>query len=323
MNTYIKYLICTFFSGLFLAPNSSRAQTEEEGKWWPHPLWGAEDQAGASNWNTPEKVLQAVSLVKTGKVYELGNVYDEQMPLIGSRSYELTVSEVPTHGPSGAEQVVFNDEFLATQIGQVGTQFDGPGHVGKRMKVDSGEETEVFYNGFTTDDIKSPTGLKHLGVEHVKPYVTRGIMLDIAAARGLTTVEVGYVATLADVHKALDLQGMSEADFRPGDALLFNFGWWKNWPDPNVLKDTPYISREVVDWIIQRQPSMVGSDATLDGGLRPNVHIDLTLKNGIWNLEWMRFDHMVEDRMFEFLFIYTPIRFKGATGSPGRPIAVG
>ena len=323
MNTGVKCFLYICVTWIFNAPNYTWAQTKDKGEWWPHPLWGAEDQAGASNWNTPEKVLQAVSLVKTGKVYELGNIYDEQMPLIGSRSYELTVSEVPTHGPSGAEQVVFNDEFLATQIGQVGTQFDGPGHVGKRMKLSSGEETEVFYNGYTTDEIKSSTGLKKLGVEHVKPYVTRGIMIDIAAARGVTAVERGYVATLSDVHKALDLQGMSESDLRPGDALLFNFGWWKKWPDHSVLTNAPSIAKEGVDWIILQQPSMVGSDTTLDGGPRPNVHIDLTLKNGIWNLEWMRFDHMVEDRMYEFLFIFTPIRFKGATGSPGRPIAVG
>ena len=41
-------------------------QTREEGPWWPHPLWGAEDQAGASNWITAEKVLAAVKLVETG-----------------------------------------------------------------------------------------------------------------------------------------------------------------------------------------------------------------------------------------------------------------
>lgn len=51
------------------------AQSREKGPWWPHPIWGPNDQAGGSNWITPEKILEAVSLVKTGKVYELGHVY--------------------------------------------------------------------------------------------------------------------------------------------------------------------------------------------------------------------------------------------------------
>jgi hypothetical protein len=49
------------------------AQTSAKGPWWPHPIWGPDDQAGGSNWITPEKVLEAVRLVKTGKVYELGS----------------------------------------------------------------------------------------------------------------------------------------------------------------------------------------------------------------------------------------------------------
>ena len=57
------------------------AQTREQGPWWPHPIWGGEDQAGASNWITPAKVLEAVELVTIGKVYELGHTYESGMPL--------------------------------------------------------------------------------------------------------------------------------------------------------------------------------------------------------------------------------------------------
>ena len=67
------------------------AQTRDKGPWWPHPLWGAEDQAGSSNWVTPEKVLEAASLVQTGKIYELGNIYDRDMPMVGNRSFNLLI----------------------------------------------------------------------------------------------------------------------------------------------------------------------------------------------------------------------------------------
>jgi len=70
---------------LCLCAGSALAQTREAGPWWPHPTWGPGDQAGASNWITPEKVLEAVRLVKTGKIYEIGQVYEKGMPMFGGR----------------------------------------------------------------------------------------------------------------------------------------------------------------------------------------------------------------------------------------------
>ena len=312
---FLGYFIFVYSISLPLA-----AQTREEGPWWPHPLWGANDQAGGSNWITPEKVLQAISLVKTGKIYELGNIYERGMPLVGNRSYNIFIPSFPTHGPQGENKVVFNDEFVAAEIGQVGTQFDGPGHVGRQMTMADGTTTEVFYNGFTTEEIRSPYGLLQLGVENVKPIITRGILIDVAAYKEMDIVE-GEV-TLEDVRNTLEKQGMTEEDIAPGDALLFNFGWWRHWPQPEAMQgNVPYINREVIDWIFEKRASMVGSDATLDG---PGalVHTELILKNGIFNLEWMNFETLSADQVYEFLFIFTPLRLKGATGSPGRPIAI-
>ena len=184
------------------------SQTQDQGPWWPHALWGAEDQAGASNWITPQKVLEAITMVKHGKCYELGQVYEAGMPLVGNRSYKMTIPSFPTYGPNGSEKIVFNDEFLCTEIGQVGTQFDGPGHVGKQMKLADGRVTEVFYNGFTTEEMKGPYGLKKLGIEHVKPYVTRGVLVDIAAVLQDSMVEAGYEASMQDVRSALSIQGL-------------------------------------------------------------------------------------------------------------------
>jgi kynurenine formamidase len=66
---------------------------------------------------------------------------------------------------------------------------------------------------------------------------------------------------------------------------------------------------------------MVGSDLSLDGE-ELVVHPELILKQGIFNLEFMSFAGLAADGVREFLFIVTPIRFKGATGSPVRPIAI-
>ncbi len=310
-----------FIQVLLLLSISILSQTRAEGPWWPHSQWGAHDQAGASNWVTPEKVLTAVSLVRSGKIYELGHMYEHQMPLIGNRSYKMTIPSFPTYGPDGEQRIVYNDEFLCAEIGQVGTQFDGPGHVGRQIQMADGSTTEVFYNGFTSEELKGPYGLEKLGVENVRPYITRGILLDVAGYKQVDILPDDYEISMEDIDGALQRQGMSSADIQPGDALLFNVGRWRMWPQPEVLQSTPYISEEVVKWIINRQPSMIGSDVTLDGHHRA-VHLKITMEEGIWNLEWMKFDGLLEDQVYEFMFVYAPLRLKGATGSPGRPIAV-
>ena len=66
---------------LALVPGLVTGQTREKGPWWPHPIWGAGDQAGGSNWITPSKIMEAIQLVKEGKTYELGQVYEKGMPL--------------------------------------------------------------------------------------------------------------------------------------------------------------------------------------------------------------------------------------------------
>ncbi len=318
--TLSRVLVIFIALGAFLI--DSHAQTRDQGPWWPHPEWGPDDQAGASNRITPEKVLEAVSLIKTGKVYELGHVYERGMPLLGERTYAMFTPNMPAGGPFSDHDLVYNDEFLCTEIGQVGTQFDGPGHIGKRMTMADESTVDVYYNGFTSAEMESPYGLRELGVENVKPFITRGILIDVAGYKGVETLPNGYAVTLADVRGALARQGMNDGDIRAGDAVLFNFGWWRLWPDADRLySDWPGIGRDVAEWVLERKASMVGSDMATDEDANA-VHHDLMLLNGVWNLELMIFDTLLADEVYEFLFVFTPLRLKGATGSPGRPLAI-
>lgn len=306
----------------FLTGTSLQAQGTES--WWPHPIWGAEDQAGGSNWMTPEKVLEALSIIKTGKTYELGFMYKNEMPLPGNREYELTIP--PTMGPFGEEGMMGHQENFKANIGHVGTQFDGLGHIGKRVSDGAGKTQDVFYNGFKVDEVYSPTGLKKLGVENVKPIITRGILIDIAGHKNMPTLPDGYVVTLEEVKAALKAQNIDEARIKPGDAILFNFGWWRIIGEPERYGsfNWPGIDESVVSWIIEKKAVMIGSDSSGDpqGQGHLSVHFDLLMKNGIYNLEFMTFERILEDQVYEFLFILTPLRLKGATGSPVRPIAI-
>ena len=309
----------------------ARGQTRERGPWWPHPIWGAEDQAGASNWITPDKVLEAVGLVTTGKVYELGQTYESGMPMFGARTYALHIPGGPTYrDPMGKNRLIGNDEFLCTEVGQVGTQFDGLAHIGKRMSMADGSVQDVYYNGFTGEEVVGTYGMRQLGIEKIKPIVTRGLLIDIAGEKGVERLANGYEVTVADIRRALAKQGISEESIRPGDALFFRYGWSSLWLDEARYNDSPAgIGVEAARWVVERQATMVGADSwstevvpNPDPELAFPVHEELLTRNGVFNLENMRFDELLADGVHEFLFIFTPVPFKGATGSPGRPIAI-
>lgn len=310
-----------------LSSVSVATQTREKGPWWPHPIWGPSDEAGASNWITQQKVVQSLRLVKTGKMYELGHVYERTMPgVTAQRPYSLMVA-----GPIAVQsqnKFVYNDELVCAAVGQIGTQFDGLGHAAMRMPMADGTEQDVYYNGFTGQEIAGFDGLRKIGIEHVKPIITRGVLVDVAAYKGVDTLPNGYEVTMADVRGALKRQGISDESFSPGDAVFFRYGlarYWNSRP-PASGGGRPGIGLEVARWVVERQASMVGSDQAALEVSKPNlsfpVHQELIMKNGIFNHENLNLDELSSDQAYEFLFVFTPIRFKGATGSPGRPLAI-
>src|SRR6516164_8533956 len=145
-------------------------------RWWPSE-YGPDDQRGAANRMTAEKVLTATKLIQTGKVYQLGRLYEHGMPLPGKRHFSLTIPGSPTGGPIGKNQGVHHDELFSGEIGQIGTQLDGLGHVGVRINGD-----DYFYNGFRRSQFGTAYGLEKLGIENVGVFFTRGVLLDVAAA---------------------------------------------------------------------------------------------------------------------------------------------
>jgi len=176
------------------------AEPNDPPPWWPSE-WGAEDQAGASNRITPEKILEAIQLVTDGKVYEIGQPYRAEMPFVAKRNYSLITT---VYGPFGDHRSVAHDDFLATQIGQVGTQLDGLAHVGRRITMPNGQLEDVFYNGHTADSMRTVNrGVGSLGVENFKPFITRGILIDIAGLKGVPVLDHSYLVTLDDVLAAL------------------------------------------------------------------------------------------------------------------------
>lgn len=309
--------------------SSAQAQTAAAPPWWPS-RWGAGDEAGGSNWITPAKVLDAAKLIRDGKTYKLGRTYEPGIPLFGTRVFTLRIPGGPTGGPFGKNKLVYNDEFVAAELGQTGTQFDGLGHIGIQLGKD-GDKTEMrYYNGFTELEIGDANGLKKLGAEKLKPIFTRGHLIDVQAVRGAMW-DAGEEIKVADLRAALQKQNMQEADIKEGDAIFFNTGWGSLWMKNNDRYNAgePGIGMEVAKWVIDKGLCLTGGDCWAtevvpnpDKDLAFPVHAELITKHGILNHENLTFDALLAERKYQFVYIFCPSPVKGATGSHGCPIAV-
>jgi kynurenine formamidase len=319
--------------------DGSNMETPLGSKWWPHPIWGAGDEKGSTNWyEKPEVVLRALAMVKQGKTMKIGQIYDSKMPTFGERKFVLRIPGAPTGGPFGAAQLMYNDEFLATEIGQVGTQFDGLGHIGIAIGDPADKANMRWYNGATGAEMLDTYGLKKNGVEKLNPIVARGVLLDIAAARGVEAMEAGQVVTKQDVLNALKKQGMESFQFAPGDAVLFRTGWDKYWVTDNAKFNNgePGIGMEVARWLAEEiQAGVTGHDGwagdAVPGQGTPNevpagcifcVHAFLQTRHGIVNQENLNLTPLAQAGVYQFAYIYTPVPIRGATGSIGSPVVL-
>jgi kynurenine formamidase len=311
---------------------------------WSPSEWGAEDKAGSVNRTTPEMVLNAIGLVKQGKVATLGKIYAGDAPMFGSRGWRLTIPGLPTGGPFGDQQLMYNDEYLAAEIGQIGTQFDGPGHIGVHTS-----KGNFFYNGRYLEDADVTTyGLGPLGVEHVaqKGFVCRGVLLDAVAYRG-GQLEVPTGAGHPGIITADDVKAMVKAqniaDIGEGDCVFLHTGhgdiWHpKDWDKFDAAEKgkrvaafnagEPGFGISACEYMADQKIILTGADTWATEAVPGETaqpfecHVKLQTKRGIWNIENLDLSQLVEDKAYEFLFVWSPLKIKGATGSPGNPVAL-
>jgi len=327
--------ICVKWSGLLLLVIALSAQGDEytRKQWWPSP-WGADDRLGALNRVTPAKVLEAAKLITTGVTYDMTHVYEETMPLFSitplPRKYTLIVPGGPTYGATGKNRLFWNEDYISGHITQDGTQFDALCHMGTESGPPGAADSLRYYNGLTQAEVGDSRGCKQLGVEGVPPIFTRGILIDVAAYKG-QRLEVSEEISVDDLRGALARQGLSEQDIRPGDALFYHTGWASLWKTDNATfnSGTPGLSPAAGDWVIARQVVLVGTDnwgVEAIPGKDPQLfapnHQKFLVENGIYIMENLDFAKLIEARVYEFAFVFGPVPFKGATGSPGRPFAI-
>ena len=280
--------------------------------------WGATDEQGSGNHMKPESVLKAVRLVRTGEVIELGHVLNSAMPISSTRRFDVHTKRTFMNPQSNRRGS--NEEVLLSEIGQVGTQFDGFAHQTIEDKV---------YNCYKLDEISTRTGFTKVGIEKVGTLITRGLLIDVAALKGVEMLGDTYEITQSDLEQALARQGNMR--LQPGDAAIIHTGWGKLYGKDNArfVKSTPGIGVGAAEWLAKQDPSLVGSDnwpvevaPNPDKDLSLPVHQILLVVNGIHLLENMKLDELASKKVYEFALVMQPLKLYGATGSTVAPAAI-
>lgn len=279
--------------------------------------WGVGDERGASNHVKPGTVLNALKLVKTGEIIELGHTLSSSMPLLGIRRFDVHTKRTfmnPQSNERGS-----NEELVVSQIGQVGTQFDGFAHQ---------SHGNSLYNCFKVDEIATRTGFKKLGIDKIGAIVTRGVLIDVAGAKGVEMLDDTYEITVEDLETALKKQNLT---LQPADAILINTGRGKLWGKDNARynKSAPGIGVRAAEWLIAKDPILIGSDTypvevlpNPDQSLSAPVHQIALVVNGVHLLENLKLDELAVKNAGEFAFILQPLKIEGGTGSTVAPVAV-
>ncbi len=292
--------------------------------WQPPPdstrcpsKWGAGDQRGSANHMKPQTVLRAARLIRTGEAIELGRALSVSMPLSAGRSFSLTTKRTTFVQESNKRGS--NEELIVGEMGQVGTQFDGFSHqtVGNSL-----------YNCFKMDEVSTRNGFTKLGIENVGFLMTRGVLIDVAALKGVDALAETYEITVADLQAALKRQNIT---IEPGDAVVIHTGWGKLWGVDNARysKGNPGIGVAAAEWLARQDPMLVGGD-TAPVEISPNpdkqislpVHQIMLAINGIHLLENLKLDELAAQQVSEFAFILEPLKLQGGTGSTVAPVAV-
>ena len=287
--------------------------------WFPSEH-GADDTLGAVNHLSPEKVVQAARLVKTGKTYPLGVVTGWDTPAYPPRQYAITVIQPgQDSGPTmGANRATGNDDLLYTWMG-IGSQLDGLGHMG---------EEHVYYNGHKASDFVTPKGLKALSIDKIPPIVTRGVLLDMTRYFDANPLPAGTVFNEKEIRAQAAAQGVA---IEKGDVVLFHTGW-QDLADTDPVKfmsGEPGLGFGGAQYLASLDVVAVGSDTWgveaiphEDSTLAFPVHVELLAKNGIYILENLDSGALAADEGWEFLFVLGQPRFEGAVQAVINPVAI-
>lgn len=286
--------------------------------------WGDDDERGAVNLLRPEVVLAALGSARTGKLYSLAMPISRQGPHLDYRGapQRLTLTNhgdesLFVDGFGGVPGVGANEDVIVMGT-HTATHMDALCHVYAAGQT---------FNGHPADGMTSYSGSHFSGIEKSGPIVTRGILIDVAATKGVPFLGFEYAVTAEDLRESLHRQG---TELRAGDAVFVRTGWLELFTKTGEMRlDQPGLTIGAAQFLAETDVVLVGSDNTSievqpwDQGKFLGVHIELLVRRGIHLIEHADLSRLSADKCYEFLFAVSALRIVGGTGSPVSPIAIG
>ena len=291
--------------------------------------WGEDDQLGRLNLMTPASRGTVMSRIAGGAPYDLSVDYFIGMPswqAAGDPHYRIWMTHTP-HGtvvddPLGVgvkmnEHVSYTGAAVSMYT-HMGTHIDALSHFGLNGRI---------YNGFRADEQLGDRGWKVAGASTIPPIVARGVLIDVAAAHGVSMLPPGYRIGKDDLVLALDRQGVA---LEPGDVVLIRTGRMTVLEDAAAYMDNPPgIGMEAARYLVEESGAMiVGADnlsleafpSELDDDYVP-VHTYLLGEQGAPILELVNLEELSRDQVWEFAFVGGSLKLRGADAAPIRPMA--
>lgn len=319
------------------------------------PPWPRGDELGMANTLGPatwQRCAQQMA-APNAKSYELSFPRSNTMP---QSPFGTPLRDVykPTVGIPGTRHAFNGEETVSGEPGAQGTQMDALGHFAVLPQPWDGKggfpsDGATYYGGFTQKDVK-PTPdspLLKLGIDKVPPIVTTAVLLDAKThLGGGKALAAGQAVTAKDIEAMLKAQELDGRGLLPGDVLYIYTGWGDGWTDPDADKSYytkgPGLAYDAAKYIEEKAVVLVAldnpfTDPVAEGALQGKagppegtppglpfaIHHNNLVQAGIHNIQNANLGELAKDRVWLSCAMILPLRSKGGSGSPVRPVAIG
>ena len=201
----------------------------------------------------------------------------------------------------------------------MGTHIDALNHFGLDGKI---------WNGFRADQHLGDRGWNVTGAEKLPPIIARGVMIDVAAAKGLDQLADNYRITRSDLQQALAKQRVA---LEQGDVVLIRTGRMRDYEHAQIyMANPPGLSLDAAKFLVEVSGAMVvGADnlsfetfpSEVEGNYLP-LHTYLLAMQGAPIIELVNLEGLSKDQVYQFAFVGASLKLRGADAAPMRPIAL-
>ncbi|HWI32173.1 MAG TPA: cyclase family protein [Microbacterium sp.] len=282
---------------------------------------------------TAAELLAALQLPSKGKAYSLALPRFTGMPLFGSHPpFQVSMYRTP-NGLRGDNQKPWGprNEVNLGYMAEVtsGTSHSGA-HVDALAHMTIGDD-DHWYGGSNATEHLGDRGPTRGDGSKLPPFITRGILLDVPAYRGIVALPSHEAVTAQELEAVMHHQ---RVEIRPGDVVLIRSGCLVDWPDREAMAKYVTAGPDIsaARWLLEKGVVAAGSDTETfevqpapDPGHPANpqpVHTLLLIENAIYLFESIYLEEIAREKVYEFLFVALPLKVQGTTGSMVDPVAI-